>query len=94
MWMKLFLFIHAYGIILYINSVFGFGQVTTLIAMATFSLLWIYLVNSQVSVYRTMGPLVFYCNLIILAGNNDMHKSLNEFEFQPDPATDYGVTCP
>ena len=23
-----------------------------------------------------------------------MHRSLNEFEFQPDPATDYGVTCP
>ena len=23
-----------------------------------------------------------------------MHKSLDEFEFQPDPTTDYGVTCP
>ena len=22
-----------------------------------------------------------------------MHISLDEFEFQPDPATDYGVTC-
>ena len=23
-----------------------------------------------------------------------MHKGLDEFEFQPDPATDYGVICP
>ena len=26
--------------------------------------------------------------------NKGIHKSLDEFEFQPDPATDYGVTCP
>ena len=32
--------------------------------------------------------------LIILAGNKDMHKILDEFEFQPDPTTDYGVSCP
>ena len=31
-WMKLLLFIHAYGIILYINCIFCFGQV----AMAIF----------------------------------------------------------
>ena len=23
-----------------------------------------------------------------------MHKSLDEFEFQPDPTTDYSVNCP
>ena len=23
-----------------------------------------------------------------------MHKSLDEFEFRPDPTTDYGVICP
>ena len=23
-----------------------------------------------------------------------MHKSLDEFEFQPDPTTDYRVNCP
>ena len=23
-----------------------------------------------------------------------MHKNLDEFEFQPDPVTDYEVTCP
>ena len=33
------------------------------------------------------GPILF-----ILAGNEDMHKSLDEFEFWPDLRTDYGVT--
>ena len=31
---------------------------------------------------------------MILAGNEDVHKSLDEFEFQPDPTTDLGVSCP
>ena len=30
----------------------------------------------------------------ILAGNNDIHKSLNEFEIRPDRTMDYGVGCP
>ena len=30
----------------------------------------------------------------ILAGNEDIHKSLYEFEFRTDPTTDYGVSCP
>ena len=29
---------------------------------------------------------------MILAGNEDMHKSLDEFEFRPDPSTDLGVS--
>ena len=37
---------------------------------------------------------VFDRILFILAGNEDMHKSLDEFEFRPDPTTDYGVSCP
>ena len=31
---------------------------------------------------------------IILAGNNDMHESLQEFEIQRDSTTDCIVTCP
>ena len=31
--------------------------------------------------------------LFIVADNEDMHKSLNEFEFRPDFITDYGVSC-
>ena len=32
--------------------------------------------------------------LFKLAGNKDMHNILDEFEFQPDLTTDYGVSCP
>ena len=28
-----------------------------------------------------------------LAGNKDIHKNLDEFEFGQDLKTDYGVTC-
>ena len=37
---------------------------------------------------------VFYPIHFILAGNDDMHESSKEFEFLPDPTTDYGVSCP
>ena len=30
----------------------------------------------------------------ILAGNHDIHKSLNEFQIRRDPTIDYGVGCP
>ena len=33
----------------------------------------------------------FHPIIFILAGNRDMHKSLEEFEIWPDPTTDYGV---
>ena len=32
--------------------------------------------------------------LFKLAGNEDMHNILDEFEFRPDVTTDYGVSCP
>ena len=32
--------------------------------------------------------------LFILAGNKDMHKISDAFEFRPDRTTDYGVNCP
>ena len=35
------------------------------------------------------GPLVF-----IPVGYQDIHKSMDEFEFRSDPITDYGVSCP
>ena len=37
---------------------------------------------------------VFVQILFILASNEDIHKSLYEFEFRTDPTTDYGVSCP
>ena len=32
--------------------------------------------------------------LFILAGNDDMYESSEEFEIRPDPTTDCGVICP
>ena len=32
--------------------------------------------------------------LFKLADNEDMHDSLDEFEFRPDLTTDYRVSCP
>ena len=37
---------------------------------------------------------VFDSILFILACNENIHKSLDEFEFRPDPTTGYGVSCP
>ena len=37
---------------------------------------------------------VFDPILFILAGNKDMHKISDEFEFRPDQTTDYGAGCP
>ena len=36
----------------------------------------------------------FWIDFIILAGNKYNHKSLIEFEFLPDPFTNYWVSCP
>ena len=37
---------------------------------------------------------VFYPILFILAGNDDMHESSEEFEIRPDLTTDCGVSYP
>ena len=36
----------------------------------------------------TIDPILFK-----LAGNEDLHNILDEFEFWPDRTTDYGVSC-
>ena len=46
---------------------------------------------------KTVLPLFlgcFYPILFILAGNDDMHESSEEFETQPDQTTDCSVSCP
>ena len=64
-----------------------FGQIRPLVSMAT----------DRVIMEKTVLPLFFGCFypiLFILAGNDDMHESSEEFEIQPDPTTDCGVSCP
>ena len=43
---------------------------------------------------NTLVPSFFNLVFFVPAGNKDLHKSLDEFEFQQDPTTDYRVNCP
>ena len=65
-----------------------FGQMRPLVSMAT----------DRVTVGKKRHHHIF-SNVydwihFILAGNDDIHKSLKEFEIQRDPTMDYGVGCP
>ena len=64
-----------------------FGQIGRLVSMAM----------DRVKMEKTVLPFfsaVFYPILFILAGNDDMHESLEEFKIRPDPTTDCRVSCP
>ena len=64
-----------------------FGWILTPVSMVT----------DRVMMGKTVSPLFLGCFhpfLFIIAGNDDMHESLDEFEFQPDWTTDCGVSCP
>ena len=43
---------------------------------------------------NTLAPSFFYLINLILAGKEDMHKSLDGFEFRPDTTTNTRVICP
>ena len=64
-----------------------FGQIRPLVSMAT----------DRVTVGKTASSRFLECFdriRFILAGNDDIHKSLNEFEIRRDPTMDHGVGCP
>ena len=64
-----------------------FSQIQPLVSMVT----------DRVMMGKTVSPLfpaVFHPFLFILAGNDDMHESSEEFEFRPDWTTDCRVSCP
>ena len=74
------------------KATLGFGPdwIRTLVSMATES-------SHRVIMEKTVSPLFLGCLhliLFILAGNDDMHESPNEFEFPSDWITDCGVSCP
>ena len=64
-----------------------FGQIRLLVSMATDRVKW----KKRCCHFFSA---VFYPILFILAGDDDMHESSEEFEFLPDPTTDCGVSCP
>ena len=41
---------------------------------------------------KTVLPAILDQILFILAGNDDIHKSLDEFEIRPDPIRDHRVS--
>ena len=64
-----------------------FCQMRPLVSMAT----------DRVTVRKTVSSHflnVFDRIHFILAGNDDIHKSLNEFEIRRDLTMDYGLGCP
>ena len=63
-----------------------FSQIRPLVSMAT----------DRVTVGKTvLSHLKIFVRIhLILAGNDDIHKSLNEFEIWRDPTMDCGVGCP
>ena len=50
--------------------------------------------NSQVSVYRTIGPTLVDWIFFILAGNENIYNISDKFEIWLDRTKDCGVICP
>ena len=68
----------------------GADQCRTLVFMAVDS-------SHRVKMVKTASSSFLECFdriLFILAGNNDIHESLDEFEIWPDSTIHYGVSCP
>ena len=67
---------------------FDLDLIRTLVSMAT--------VNSQrVTLGKTASSnsrMFLIGTFLILAGNDDMHESMDEFEIWPDSTMDYGVS--
>ena len=64
-----------------------FGQIQLLVSMATDRVI----MEKQCCHFLSA---VFYPILFILAGNDDMHEGLEEFEIWRYQTTDCGVSCP
>ena len=69
---------------------FGLHRIRTLVSMATDSSHSLIMGKQRRRVFSS----VFDRILFILAGKDDIHKSLDEYEIRPDSSTDYGVSCP
>ena len=64
-----------------------FGQIQPLVSMVTDRVM----MEKQCLHFFSA---VFHPFLFILAGNDNMHESSDEFGFRPDWTTDCGVRCP
>ena len=68
----------------------GADQFRTLVSMATDSTHRVIMGKTASSRFLEYFDRI----LFILAGNDDMRESLDEFEIWPVLTTDYGVSCP
>ena len=66
-----------------------FKQIQTLVSMVTDRVMM-----EKKNGVSTFSRLFFILFLFILAGNNDMHESSDEFEFRPHWTIECGVSCP
>ena len=48
----------------------------------------------ETSVFSSKNNSCFHLIFFILVDNQDIHKSMDEFEFWSDLITDYGAICP
>ena len=83
-----------------------FGQIRPLVSMATdrvimekngvatFSRLFFIRFFSYLQVMMTFMRAWRSSKFVKIAGNDDIHESLEEFEIRQDPTTDCGVSCP
>ena len=65
-------------------------QIRTLVSMATNSSHMVKMEKRRHPVFSKVFDWIFF----ILAGNDDIHKSLSEFDIWPDRTKDCGVGCP
>ena len=65
-------------------------RIRTLVSMATDSSHRVIMGEKRHHVFSNAFDRI----LFILAGNDDMYESLDEFEIWPDSTMDYGVSCP
>ena len=69
---------------------FDLDLIRTLVSMTTVS-------SHRVTVGRTASSnsrMFLIGTFLILAGNDDMHETMDEFEIWPDSTMDNGVSCP
>ena len=74
------------------KAALGFGpdRIKTLVSMATDSSHRVIMEKKSCHFFSA----VFHPILFVLAGNDDMHGSSEEFEIQPNLTTNCGVSCP
>ena len=71
------------------------GSISYLQVTIKYMRAWMSLKFGQIRLLVSMATdRVIMENTVLLAGNDDMLESLEEFEIRPDPTTDCGVSCP